>query len=85
MVISKVMYPTPNLTSIFKTHKNVGGHFYFVYKYIYIMFYIATKYEEQLKDTFDYRPSVPSFPSNSRFALGSKASGAGPRRDIVGA
>ena len=25
----------PNLTSNFQIHKNVGGNFYFVYKYIY--------------------------------------------------
>ena len=30
----KILTQAPNLTSNFKTHKNVGGNFYFVNKYI---------------------------------------------------
>ena len=36
MGILKKKISTPNLTSHFETHKNVGDNFYFVYKYIYI-------------------------------------------------
>ena len=35
MVILKILPPLPNLTSNFKTHKNLGDNFYFVYNYIY--------------------------------------------------
>ena len=72
MVISKIMFPHPQLELNFETHKNVGDNFYFVYKYIYT----SSKYpqsSEKFKGHFWYPvqpvPPVPPVPSNSRFAL----------------
>ena len=50
--------PTPNLTSNFETHKNVGDNFYFVYKYIFI----SSKYPQSSKKFKGHFwwPSVPS-------------------------
>ena len=42
----KILTQAPNLTSNFKTHKNVGGNFLsHVYVRIYLI-YIPTKYQE---------------------------------------
>ena len=44
-VISKIVFPTPNLTSNFETQKTVNDYYVYISRYIYKI-YIPTNYEE---------------------------------------
>ena len=85
----KILTQTPNLTSNFETHKNVGGNFYFVYKYIYTCS-IFPQSMKKIEGHF-WWPSHPSHPSNpSNPSHQTRATRSlldvftGPRREIVG-
>ena len=73
----KILFPHPNLTSNFETHKSVGDNFYFLYKYIYI----SSKCPQSSKK-FKGHFSGPSHKTRP-FASGVGV-GTGPRRDVVG-
>ena len=60
----KILTQAPNLTSNFKTHKNVGGIFLSdVYVGIYLI-YIPTKYEENWRTLLITVRPIPPIPSN---------------------
>ena len=61
----KILTQAPNLTSNFKTHKNVGGNFLsHVYVGIYLIC-IPTKYEENSRTLLISVPPVQPVQSNS--------------------
>ena len=68
MVILKIFTCTPNLTSNFETHKNVGDNFYLVYKQIYILYIYPQSMKKIEGGKISAPIQPPTHPRNKTFS-----------------